>query len=109
MERYLRPIILAACLIISTLCFAGDVSYTLWEDESDQVWVRIQNGLDQKIKVEVVQFVFYDAKRKPVDEKQFPCTENCDLAQHDVADFGPFEKPANSESCRLRKVRYRIQ
>lgn len=105
----MRQIIFGACVAISSWSFAGDVSYTLWEDEDDQIWVRIQNGLDEKIKVEAVLLLFYDAKRNPVEEKQFPCKQNCDLAEHDVGDFGPFEKPANSESCRLRKVRYRIQ
>jgi len=110
MEKYFRQILLPACSIfLALLCFAGDVSYTLWEDEDDQIWVRIENGSEQRIKVETILLVFYDSKGKPVEQKQFPCTEHCLLASHDVGDFGPYSKQPGAESCRLQKVRYVIQ
>ena len=41
---------------------AGDVVYTLWEDDQQQFWVRIQNDTDRTIQVENILIVFYDAK-----------------------------------------------
>jgi len=96
-------------ILAAAIAFGGDVTYTLWDDEEDQIWIRIQNGSDQNIKIEFILLAFYDSKGRPVSQKQYGCTESCVLNKHGVADFGPYLRPEGSTDCRLQRVRYVTQ
>jgi hypothetical protein len=89
--------------------FAGDVVYTLWEDDREQFWVRIQNDTDHTIRVDSILIVFYDAKGRPLDQRNVPCRGNCRLGPHDTRDFGPYNPPASTESARVRNVQYSVE
>ncbi|MCI0416318.1 hypothetical protein L0222_26385 [bacterium] len=88
---------------------AGDVVYTLWEDDQQQFWVRIQNDTDRTIRVENILIIFYNEKGKQIEQRNAPCKGNCTLASHDTRDFGPHQSPANTESARVRNVKYSVE
>jgi hypothetical protein len=98
--------LMLALVLTASLSIAGDVVYTMWEDDGGELWVRIQNDTDRTIRVESILIVFYNAKGKPIDEKVFPCKGNCKLSSRDTRDFGPYHPPPNTESSRVRNVRY---
>jgi hypothetical protein len=96
-------------LLLAGVALAGDVVYTLWEDDQQQFWVRIQNDTDRTISVESIVIVFYNEKGKPIEQRNAPCKGNCTLAPHDTRDFGPYQSPPNTESARVRNVKYSVQ
>jgi hypothetical protein len=96
-------------LSLASVCAAADVMYSLWEDENDNVWIRIENGLDESIKVESISLIFYNSKGTPVQHQQSACNDNCILEKHDVRDFGAYQKPDSAETCRVQKIRYAVQ
>jgi hypothetical protein len=100
---------LATIVLVASLSYSGDVVYTLWEDDGGQFWVRIQNDTDHSIRVESIFIVFYSAKGKPIDQKNFPCKGNCRLSPHDTRDFGPYAAPDGTESARVRNVKYSVE
>ena len=88
---------------------AGDVVYTLWEDDQQQFWVRIQNDTDNTYRVESIIIEFYNEKGKRIEQRNAPCKEKCTLNSHDTRDFGPHQAPANTESAKVRKVNCAIE
>lgn len=98
-----------ALLLSGVLAAAGDVVYTMWEDDGGQLWVRIQNDTDRTIRVESILIVFYNAKGRPINEQNVPCRGNCRLSPRDTRDFGPYNPPPNTESSRVRNVRYSVE
>src|SRR5262249_6392092 len=96
-------------LAITQYLWAGDVVYTMWEDDSGKLWVRIQNDTDRSIHVESILIVSYNKNGKPVNNQEVPCKGNCKLTPHDTRDFGPYTPPANSESSRVRNVKYSVE
>jgi len=96
-------------IVLAGVAFAGDVVYTLWEDDQQQFWVRIQNDTDRTISVENILIVFYNDKGKPIEQRNVPCKGNCTLAPHDTRDFGPHQAPANTESARVSNVKYSVK
>lgn len=98
-----------ALLIFVQLSYAGDVVYTMWVDDGGQLWVRIQNDTNRTIKVESILIVSYNKSGKPVKDQEVPCEGNCKLSQHDTRDFGPYKPPENSESSRVRNVKYTVE
>jgi hypothetical protein len=106
-----RKAFIAALALIAVvqLSYAGDVVYTMWEDDGGQLWVRIQNDTNRPIKVESILIVSYNKSGKPVNQKDVPCEGNCRLSPHDTRDFGPYDPPANSESSRVRNVKYTVE
>jgi hypothetical protein len=106
----LSGLVLTFILIIAaSVCFAGDVVYTLWEDDQQQFWVRIQNDTDRTIHVENILIIFYNEKGKQIEQRNAPCKGNCTLSPHDTRDFGPHQSPANTESARVRNVKYSVE
>ncbi len=101
--------VVLAVLLMSQVSYAGDVVYTLWEDDGGQFWVRIQNDTDRPIRVESILIVFYDARGKPLEQRNIPCKGNCKLAPHDTRDFGPYDPPPGTESARVRNVKYAVE
>jgi hypothetical protein len=95
--------------ILAGIAMAGDVVYTLWEDDQQQFWVRIQNDTDRTITVENILIVFYNDKGKPLEQRNTPCKGNCTLSAHDTRDFGPHQAPTNTESARVKNVKYSVQ
>jgi len=95
--------------VLAGVAFGGDVVYTLWEDDQQQFWVRIQNDTDRTIGVENIFIVFYNEKGKPIEQRNAPCKGNCTLAPHDTRDFGPHSAPQNTESARVRNVKYSVK
>jgi hypothetical protein len=95
--------------ILAGVATAGDVVYTLWEDDQQQFWVRIQNDTDRTITVENILIVFYNDKGKPIEQRNTPCKGKCTLSAHDTRDFGPHDSPANTESARVKNVKYSVQ
>jgi hypothetical protein len=95
--------------ILAGIAIAGDVVYTLWEDDQQQFWVRIENDTDRTITVENILIVFYNDKGKPVEQRNAPCKGSCTLSAHDTRDFGPHQSPANTESARVKNVKYSVQ
>jgi len=85
-------------ILVARASQAGDVVYTLWEDDGGQFWVRIQNDTDHTIRVQSILIVYYNQKGKPIDQQNIPCTGNCRLSPHDTKDFGPYQPPANTEA-----------
>jgi hypothetical protein len=107
---YLAGLFLAVTLaVIVGISFAGDVVYTLWEDDQQQFWVRIQNDTDRTIRVENILIAFYDGKGKQIEQRNAPCRGNCTLSRHDTRDFGPHQSPENTESARVRNVKYSVE
>ena len=103
-------VMLAMTLVVGIASsFAGDVVYTLWEDDQQQFWVRIQNDTDRSIHVENILIAFYNAKGKQIEQRNAPCRGNCTLSPHDTRDFGPHSSPANTESARVRNVKYSVK
>jgi hypothetical protein len=96
-------------LILAVQANAGDVVYTMWEDDQGMFWVRIQNDTDRSIRVGAIMIVFYDAKGRPIEERNVPCSGNCKLSPRDTRDFGSYEPPAGTESARVRNVRYSVE
>jgi hypothetical protein len=95
--------------IAAGIAQAGDVVYTLWEDDQQQFWVRIQNDTDRTIRVENILIIFYNEKGKQIEQRNAPCKGNCTLSPHDTRDFGPHQSPANTESARVRNVKYSVE
>lgn len=102
-------LILPVLICFGQLSFAGDVVYTMWEDDGGQLWVRIQNDTDRSIRVESILIVFYNAGGKPIDQKNVPCSGNCRLSSRDTRDFGPYSPPPKTESSRVRNVKYTVE
>jgi len=96
-------------ILMSQVSYAGDVVYTLWEDDGGHFWVRIQNDTDRPIRVESILIVFYNDRGKPLDQRNIPCNGNCKLSPHDTRDFGPYDPPAGTESARVRNVKYAVE
>jgi hypothetical protein len=91
---------------LAGLSYAGEVVYTLWEDDGGQFHVLIQNDTDRTIRVESILIAFYDQKGKPLEQQNLPCKGDCRLSAHDKRDFGPYNPPPKSESARVRNVQY---
>jgi hypothetical protein len=89
--------------------FAGDVVYTMWEDENENVWVRFENHTESVIRIQEILIVFYDVKGRPVGDRKVACTEQCRVASRDVRDFGPFSTPESYHSARVRNVKYAVE
>ena len=83
--------------------------YTMWEDVESQVWITIQNEMDRTVQIESLCLVFYDRKGKPAEERVQKCEKNCKLNPKDAMDFGPYRPPADSNSSRIRFVKYSIE
>jgi hypothetical protein len=108
--KKLRSVFLALTLmLIASLTSAGDVVYTMWEDDGGELWVTIQNDTDRTIRVDSILIVFYNAKGKPVENRNVACKGDCRLSSRDKRDFGPYQPPANSESSRVRNVRFTVE
>jgi len=88
-----RVIFFGIGVLSSGLCFAGDVMYTLWEDDQSQVWITIENNMDRTIHIESISLAFYDRKGRPTEEQLQECEKNCKLHPKDATDFGPFRPP----------------
>jgi hypothetical protein len=88
---------------------SADVSYTMWEDEAENVYIRIHNGTEHTIRVHEISIGFYDAKGKPLEQRTTYCRNDCSLPQQDVRDFELHRKPEKAESYRVRNVRYSIE
>jgi hypothetical protein len=114
-RTYMRRGIMTACILAISLAvavgstLAGDVVYTLWEDDQQQFWVRIQNDTDRTIHVENILIAFYNMKGKQIEQRNAPCRGNCTLSPHDTRDFGPHQSPENTESARVRNVKYSVE
>ena len=109
-RRILSVLVIAISLaVVVGSTFAGDVVYTLWEDDEQQFWVRIQNDTDRTIHVEQILIAFYNAKGKQIDQRNAPCRGNCTLSPHDTRDFGPHSAPTGTESARVRNVKYSVE
>lgn len=100
---------LLAIIALVQLSYAGDVVYTMWEDDGGKLWVRIQNDTSRTINVESILIVSYNKNGKPVNQQEVPCEGNCRLSPHDTRDFGPYSPPPNSESSRVRNVKYSVE
>jgi len=101
--------VILTVLLMSQVSYAGDVVYTLWEDDGGQFWVRIQNDTDRPIRVESILIVFYNERGKPLEQRNIPCKGNCKLAPHDTRDFGSYDPPPGTESARVRNVKYAVE
>jgi hypothetical protein len=108
-KRLSGLLMFAVALSVSVLSYAGDVVYTMWEDDQGQFWVRIQNDTDRAITVESILIVYYNQKGKPVDQKAVPCKGNCGLSPRDTRDFGPYNPPPGTDSARVRNVKYSVE
>ncbi|HJZ12237.1 MAG TPA: hypothetical protein VJ521_08805, partial [Acidobacteriota bacterium] len=86
---------------------AGDLTYTAWEDEEENLWVRIVNGRVSKVRIEEIVIVFYDKKGKPIDQRNYPCSADCALAQNDARDFLLEGKPQGADAYQVRNIRFR--
>ena len=104
-----RLAVLILALFIAQLSYAGDVVYTMWEDDGGKFWVRIENDTERNIVVESILIVFYNEKGKPVDQRNIPCKGNCRISSRDTRDFGPHDAPAQTESARVRNVKYSVE
>src|SRR3972149_10223027 len=109
MRKSVLFLLLVAAILVSRGSYAGDVVYTLWEDDGGKFWGRIKNDTDHTIRVEIILIVYYNQKGKPVDQQNIPCKGNCRLSPHDTRDFGPYQPPPNTESARVRNVKYSIE
>jgi len=108
-RRSARVALLILALFIAQLSYAGDVVYTMWEDDGGKFWVRIENDTERNIVVESILIVFYNEKGKPVDQRNVPCKGNCRISSRDTRDFGPHDAPAQTESARVRNVKYSVE
>ena len=108
MKKVVRFLLIALLLSTARL-YAGDVVYTLWEDDKEQFWVSIQNDTDHTVRVDSILIVFYNAKGKPIEQRNVPCKGDCSLAPRDTRDFGPYSAPPNTDSARVRNVRYSVE
>ncbi|HSP05996.1 MAG TPA: hypothetical protein VLR94_02410, partial [Acidobacteriota bacterium] len=106
MKRLRGSLFVAVALLIAASSYAGDVVYTMWENDQGQFLVRIQNDTDRAISVESILIVFYNQKGKPVDQKSVPCKGSCRLSPRDTRDFGPYDPPPGTDSARVRNVKY---
>lgn len=109
MKRLRGLLLIAVALSITAFSYAGDVVYTMWEDDSGQFWVRIQNDTDRAITVESILIVYYNQKGKPVDQKAVPCKGKCRLSPRDTRDFGAYDAPPGTDSARVRNVKYSVE
>lgn len=108
--KNLRSLFLVlAVMLTASLSMAGDVVYTMWEDDGGELWVTIQNDTDRNIRVDSILIVFYNAKGKPIENRNVDCQGNCRLSSRDKRDFGPYQPPPNSESSRVRNVRFTVE
>lgn len=94
---------------VSQAAFAGDVVYTIWEDDAGNFLVRIENDTDRSIRVENILIVYYNEKGRPVNQQNVPCKGDCRLASRDTRDFGPYTPPEGAESARVKNVRYSVE
>ena len=67
--NYRHSILLVAIVLLSLPAMAGDVVYTMWEDDQGMFWVRIQNDTDRSIRVGRILIVFYNPKGTPIEER----------------------------------------
>jgi hypothetical protein len=102
-------VIVAAVFLLAQTLFAGDVVYTMWEDDESDLWVRIQNDTDRGIRVQNILIVFYNEKGKRIGEANVPCKGDCRLSSGDTRDFGPYNPPPNTGSARVRNVNYSVE
>ena len=102
-------IVVIALALMAGLSYAGEVVYTLWENDAGQFVVLIQNDTDSAVRVQSILIVFYNQKGKPIDKQNVPCTGNCRLAAHDKRDFGPYTPPKETESARVLNVNYHVE
>lgn len=109
MKRFRGFLLVTVALLIAVASQAGDVVYTMWEDDQGQFWVRIQNDTDRAISVESILIVYYNQKGKPVDQKAVPCKGSCRLSPRDTRDFGPYDPPPGTDSARVRNVKYSVE
>jgi hypothetical protein len=86
---------------------AGELTYTAWEDEEQNVWVRIVNGRASKIRIEEIVIAFYDNKGRPIEHRGYPCSENCLLSQNDARDFMLEGKPQGADAYQVRNIRFK--
>jgi hypothetical protein len=107
--NYKHKVLLFAILLFSLPVMAGDVVYTMWEDDSGHFWVRIQNDTDRTIRVGSIVIVFYNGKGTPIEERNARCEGNCRLSPRDTRDFGSYEPPAGTASARVRNVKYSVE
>lgn len=109
MRKSCIPLLILLAVFTARWAFAGDVVYTLWEDDREQFWVRIQNDTDHDIRVSSILIVFYNAKGKPLEQRNIPCRGDCKLAKHDTRDFGGYNPPSGTESARVKNVQYSVE
>lgn len=109
MKRLRGSLFVTVALLIAASSYAGDVVYTMWENDQGQFLVRIQNDTDRAISVESILIVFYNQKGKPVDQKSVPCKGSCRLSPRDTRDFGPYDPPPGTDSARVRNVKYSVE
>jgi hypothetical protein len=102
-------VLLVAILLFALPVMAGDVVYTMWEDDQGMFWVRIQNDTDRAIRVGGILIVFYNAKGAPIEERNVRCQGDCRLSPRDTRDFGSYEPPAGTSSARVRNVKYSVE
>ena len=109
MKKIRGLMFVTAALLMAVSSYAGDVVYTMWEDDQGQFWVRIQNDTDRGISVESILIVYYNQKGKPLDQRAVPCKGNCRLSPRDTRDFGPYNCPPETDSARVRNVKYSVE
>ena len=107
--NYRHSILLVAIVLLSLPAMAGDVVYTMWEDDQGMFWVRIQNDTDRAIRVGGILIVFYNSKGAPIEERNTGCKGDCRLSPRDTRDFGSYEPPAGTSSARVRNVKYSVE
>lgn len=109
MNRKYWFLVVIGLLFAAQAARAGDVVYTIWEDDGGRFLVRIENDTERRIQVETILIVFYNERGKPVDQQNIPCKGDCGLGPHDTKDFGPYAPPAGADSARVRNVRYSVE
>lgn len=107
--NYKQRSLVLAILFFALPVIAGDVVYTMWEDDQGMFWVRIQNDTDRSIRVGHILIVFYNSKGKPIEERIEPCKGNCQLSPRDTRDFGSYDPPDGTQSARVRNVKYTVE
>jgi hypothetical protein len=105
--RYFKNTFLLA-LAVYPLSASGDLTYRVWEDEQEKLWVWVENGTDKKIKLEEFLVTYFDAKGKPT-ERKFPCSTNCSLPKKDAKDYPLEKKPSDADTYRVRNIRFSVE
>jgi hypothetical protein len=106
---YKFRVLLLTILLFTLPVLAGDVVYTMWEDDQGMFWVRIQNDTDRSIRVGSIVIVFYNNKGTPIEERNARCQGDCRLSPRDTRDFGSYEPPSGTSSARVRNVKYSVE